>query len=336
MRLVAALPLGFAVAFMAPAPAPIDAEKFDVDRSHSEIGFAIRFMGLTDIRGRFKAFGGTIMYVERDVTKSTVSVLIQAKSIDTGIDLRDNDLRGPSFFAADSFPTIFFRSERIERDGEGGGVGFVARGPLTMRGVTRDIAIPFVIAHGKMKDAWGNTRIGFVGALKLDRPEFGITGNNFWNQVVDLSRMALADTVRIELNIQAETLNYDRITFGAQPGRKPLGAALLETITARGLGAATAQYALLKRDSTTAYSVGEAQLNTLGYKLLQLGRFDDAIALFKLNVDAFPQSPNVYDSLGEAYLRKGDRANARASYDRALALDPSNVGAMEVLRWLKT
>lgn len=311
---------------------PIDAEKFDIDRSHSEIGFAIRFMGLTTVRGRFDDFSGTIMYVERDVTRSTVSVLIQTKSIDTGIEMRDTDLRGPSFFAADSFPTMFFRSERIERDGD----GFVARGALTLRGVTRQVAIPFVMTHGKMKDAWGNVRIGFAGALKLARKDYGITGNNFWNQVVDLSRMALADTVAVELNIEGRVFNFERITFGAQPGTKSLGAALLETITARGRAAATAQYVALKRDSGSVYSTGEAQLNTLGYKLMQQGRLDDAIVVLKLNVEAFPESPNVYDSLGEAYLRKGDRANALANYERALALEPQNIGAMEVLRWLKT
>ena len=316
-----------------PRADTIDAEKFDLDRAHSEIGFAIRFMGLTNVHGRFKDFGGTIMYVERDVTRSSVSVLIRAKSIDTGVDMRDHDLVGPSFFNADSFPTIFFQSERIERAAD----GFVAKGSLTMRGVTKPVAIPFVMVHGKMKDAWGNTRIGFAGALRLARKDFGITGNNFWNSVVDLSRMALADTVEIELNVQAEQINFERISFGAQPGKKSLGAALMETYTARGLGggAVTAQYALLKRDSAAVYSVGEGQLNTLAYKVMQQGRIDDAIVLFKLNVDAFPQSGNVYDSLGEAYLRKGDRANALAAYQKALALDPQNVGAMEVVRWLE-
>jgi polyisoprenoid-binding protein YceI len=316
---------------LVPRNDTIDAEKFDLDRAHSEIGFAIRFMGLTNVRGRFKDFGGTIMYVERDVTRSSVSVLIQAKSIDTGVDMRDHDLVGPSFFNADSFPTIFFQSERIERAAE----GFVAKGPLTMHGVIKPVAIPFVMVHGKMKDAWGNIRIGFAGTLRMARKDFGITGNNFWNSVVDLSRMALADTVEIELNVQAEQINFERISFGAQPGKKPLGAALLETYSAKGLSAVTAQYALLKRDSAAVYSVGEGQLNTLAYKIMQQGRIDDAIALFKLNVEDFPQSGNVYDSLGEAYLRKGDRANALAAYQKSVALDPQNVGAIEVVRWLK-
>jgi len=334
LRAAAVLPLVAALALPAPAarrvgPA-IDAEKFDVDFSHSEIGFSIRFMGLTNVRGRFEEYAGTIMYVDKDVAKSTVSVLIQAKSIDTGTEFRDKDLRGPSFLNVDSFPTIFFQSTRIDRTGD----GFVARGSLTLRGVTRQIAIPFTQMHGKMKDGWGNTRIGFAGSLRLDRKDYGITGSNFWNQFVDLTRMALADTVEIDLTVEGIVWNFDRFNFPARPGTKSLAEALNQTLTERGLPAALAQYPELRRD-TAAYSTGEAQLNTLGYKLLQAGKVADAIAMFKVNVESFPQSSNVYDSLGEAYLVKGDRAGARHNYEKALALNPQNVGAMEVLRWLK-
>src|SRR5881628_2694051 len=119
---------------LAPRHDPaIAADKFDIDFAHSEIGFSIRFMGLTNVRGRFTEYAGTIMYVEKDLPRSTVSVLIQAKSIDTGTEFRDKDLRGPSFFNVDSFPTILFRSTRLERTED----GFVARGDFTLRGVTR-------------------------------------------------------------------------------------------------------------------------------------------------------------------------------------------------------
>ncbi|MGH7567399.1 MAG: YceI family protein [Gemmatimonadales bacterium] len=319
-----------ALLYNASEPA-VPAEKFDVDVAHSEIGFSIRFMGLTDVRGRFKEFRGTIMYVEGDPAQSTVTVLIRSKSIDTGSDWRDRDLRGASFFAVHSFPTISFRSTRVERTAD----GFAAHGPFTLRGVTRDIAIPFRMLHGKMKDAWGNTRIGFVGSLKLNRKDFGVTGTNFWNSVVDLSRMALADTVQVDLTIQGSVPNFERITFGARPNTRALGELLLQTLTDRGLEAAVAQHAALKGD-TVAYSVGESQLNTLGYKLLQRGRLDDAIRIFQVNAAAFPQSANVHDSLGEAYFLKGDRARARESYEKSLALDPDNAGAMEVLRWLRS
>ena len=312
-------------------PPALEAEMFGVDFAHSSVEFSIRFMGLTNVHGRFTDFAGTIMYLERDVTRSTITVIIKAKSIDTGVPTRDNDLRGHSFFATDSFPTITFQSTRIEKTES----GFVARGLFTLHGVTKELTIPFVQLHGKLKDGWGNTRVGFAGALKLNRHDFHIDGTNFWNQVIDLSRMALADTVNIDLAVEGIVWNFDRFEFGSRPGTRPIGAALQQTITEKGVGAARAQYALLTRDSAAAYTTGEGQLNTLGYKLLQAGRVDDAIAIFQLNVETFPQSSNVYDSLGEAYLAKGDRVNARVNYQRSLDLDPLNTGAIEVLRWLK-
>jgi polyisoprenoid-binding protein YceI len=305
------------------------AEKFDIDPAHSEVGFGIRFMGLTTVHGRFTDYHGTIMYVEADPSRSTVSVLIDARSIDTGVRLRDNDLRGPGFFATDSFPSIFFQSTRIER----GAAGFVAHGTLNMRGVTREVALPFAAMHGKMKDGWGHTRIGFAGAMRLNRHDYGVNGQNFWNQFVDLTRMTLADSVDIELTIEGFVIDFHANTFGVAPGKRSLGDSIFKVVTAQGLAAGLRLYPTLKADTAT-FSTGEAQLNLLGYKLLTQGRVDDAIAVFKVNVDAFPQSSNVYDSLGEAYLRKGDRAGARTNYRRSLELDPMNVGAMEVLRWL--
>lgn len=305
------------------------AQKFDIDPPHSEVGFGIRFMGLTTVHGRFTDYHGTIMYVDGDLVRSTVSVLIDARSIDTGVRLRDNDLRGPSFFAADSFPTIFFQSTRIEP----AATGFIAHGTLKMRGVTREVALPFTVMHGKMKDGWGHTRIGFAGAMRLNRHDYGINGQNFWNQFVDLSRMTLADSVDIELTIEGFVLDFHANTFGAAPGKRSLGDSLFKVIMAQGLAPGVRLYPKLKADTAT-FSVGEGQLNLLAYKLFSLGRVDDAITLFKMNVDAFPQSANVYDSLGEALLAKGDRAGARTNYGRALEMDPQNVGAMEVLRWL--
>ena len=325
----AALSLGASRVPPFPTEPLIDAEMFPFDGAHTEIGFSIRFMGLTNVRGRFNSFSGTIMYVEKDIARSTVTVSIQAKSIDTGSDWRDNDLRSPSFFAVDSFPTIFFQSARIEqRPG-----GFVVWGPLTMRGVTREIAIPFVVVHGKMKDAWENTRIGFAGSLRLNRKDYGITGTNFWNSVVDLTRMALADTVEIELNIQGRISNFERWSFPARPNTKSLGELMWQTINERGMEAAVAQHAQLKRD-TAAYSTGSLQLNIIGYKLLQRGRIDDAIRVFRLNLEAFPEEGALWDSLAEAYAANGDRALAIQHYENALAMDPHNTGAMEMLRWL--
>lgn len=332
---IRALPLAFAlVALPQPSLGPkpaVAAVKYDIDAAHSAVEFTIRFMGLTNVRGRFDDYAGTIMYYEKDPTRSTVSVIIKAKSIDTGNRFRDGDLRGESFFDVEKYPNITFRSVRLEKAGD----GFIAYGPFSMRGVNRDLAIPFTPLHPRMSDAWGNTRIGFTGHLMLNRKDFGISGSNFWNQAVDLRRMALGDSVTIELSVEGEIPNYDRWNFQSVDKKPPIGDSVLKVITSLGLKAGLDVYRQLKRDHGDEYSIGEGQLNLLGYKLLGQGRLEDAIEVFKLNLSLFPQSANVYDSMGEAYAAHGDRDLAIENYTKALAMDPESTGAAEMLRWLK-
>jgi polyisoprenoid-binding protein YceI len=312
-----------------PPDTLLQATKFDIDASHSAVEFSVRFMGLSRIRGRFAEFNGTVMYVDDDISRSTVSVLINTASLDTDNDWRDRDLR-ENFFQADSFPTILFRSTRVEKTGQ----GFVATGSLTMKGVTRTVSIPFLHTHGRMKDGWENIRIGFEGELKLNRKDFGVVGAPFWNRMVDLDRMAISDSVTIELNIQASLPNFDRWGLGGGP-KPSIGELVLKTIDSAGIDQAAARYRRLRQSEPEGYNFGEGQLNIVGYRLLQHGRIKEAVQVFRLNAEAHPQSSNVHDSLGEALAAAGDRANAIASYERSLALDPKNAGAMEMLRWLK-
>jgi len=325
------LPLlaGLIAAQAGPAPDTLDATKFDIDVSHSAVEFAVRFMGLSRVRGRFAEFRGTIMYVDGDLTRSTVSVLISTASIDTDNDTRDRDLRN-TFFNSDSFPIILFRSTRITRQGD----QFVATGPLMMKGVTREVSIPFTRIHGRTLDGWENIRIGFEGELKLNRKDFGVVGTPFWNRRIDLDRMAISDSVTIELNIQASLPNFDKWTLdgGAKPS---IGELVRRTMDSAGVDRAVERYRQLKLENADGYNFGEGQLNVLGYRLLQHHKAREAVAVLRLNAEAFPASANVYDSLGEAYAAAGDRKNAVINYEKALAMNPRNVGAMEMLRWLK-
>jgi polyisoprenoid-binding protein YceI len=309
----------------------IHPERFEIDAAHSEVGFSVRFMGLTNVHGRFRDYSGTIMYVSQDLMQSTVTVLIDTNSIDTGVEARDKDLRSVNFFHADSFPVISFQSRAIAK----GPQGFVLTGPFSMHGLTKEVAIPFQLMHDKMKDAWGNTRIGFVGSLTLSRKEFGIFGTDFWNSVVDPRRVAISDSVSIDLTIEGCQINWQKIGFGAGPGTRSLGEVVYNTVKKRGLKPAIDQYQKLRQDSSSVYSVGEGQLNTAGYRLLQEGKVNEAVRLFQLNVEQFPQSANVYDSLGEALIAGGEPKKARENYEKSLSLNPKNPGAMEAVRWLK-
>jgi hypothetical protein len=116
--------------------------------------------------------------------------------------------------------------------------------------------------------------------------------------------------------------------------RKSIDEALLTTITANGVDQAVKQYRELKATQPAAYNFDESELNTLGYQLLHANKFKEAIRIFELNVEAFPQSGDAYDSLGEGYLDDGDKAEAIASYRKSLELNPKNRNAVQTLEQL--
>ena len=330
------LPLAFAALLVGAAPAheagrpPIEATMYAIDNPHSAVEFTIRFMGLTKVRGRFTDYRGTVMFVEQDPARSSVSVVIRTESIDTDNDFRDKHLRSPDFFDAEKYPLITFQSTGVEKASG----GFQLTGPLTIHGVTREVTIPFTLVHGRMKDGWDNTRIGFLGSLSLNRKDFGVVGGNFWNRAIDLDRLALSDEVEVELAIQGRILNMERISF--DPQKKPsIGELLMKTISEQGIAAGVRRYAELKASQPDAYNFGESELNTLGYKLLQQGRVDEAVEVLKLNAATYPESANVYDSLGEAYAARGETELAIENYRKTLTIDPHTTSAIEMLRWLE-
>lgn len=190
--LAAVLAVAFGMAMTVPRAAAVDLYEFDP--VHSSIGFGVRHMVITTVRGKFNKFEGRILYDPENITQSSVEVTIEAASIDTGIQKRDNHLRSADFFDVEKHPQITFKSQRIEKTAE----GFVAHGPLTMHGVTRDVAIPFTVA-GPVKDAWGGLRIGAEANLAIDRRDWGLN----WNQALEAGGVLVDNNVRIELNIQA-------------------------------------------------------------------------------------------------------------------------------------
>jgi polyisoprenoid-binding protein YceI len=166
--------------------------KYDIDAAHSNIGFSVPIAGgLSTVRGKFSDFTVTIVYDDKDVTKSSVEAVIKAASVDTGIERRDNHLRNPDFFEVEKYPEITFKSNRIEKKGK----GFLAHGTFSMHGVTKEIAIPFTI-NGVNTDAkTGKTVLGATGKTTVNRRDYGI---NFANPA---NPTFLGDTIEIELNL---------------------------------------------------------------------------------------------------------------------------------------
>ena len=174
---------------------PIPAGEYKIDPAHSIIGFAIRHLEINWVEGRFKDFVGTIRYDESDVTKSSVEFTAKIESIDTGVEARDKHLRTADFFDATKYPEMTFKSTRVERKGKN---GYVLHGDLTLRGVTKPVALPFTIT-GAIKDPWGNTRFGVNAQTKINRRDYGIT----WGKALESGGLDVGNEVTIDLQLEA-------------------------------------------------------------------------------------------------------------------------------------
>jgi polyisoprenoid-binding protein YceI len=141
----------------------------NIDTNHSTVGFSIPILGgLSEVEGKFTEFKVAIQYDENDVTHSSVEATVMAASIDTGIPDRDKDLRGAGFFNVTVFPEIRFVSSSIQRRGD----GFVARGNLTLHGVTRPVEIPFAL---QVRKEAGKLLLSVRGDVTLNRDDYGIS-----------------------------------------------------------------------------------------------------------------------------------------------------------------
>ncbi|MDZ7265942.1 MAG: YceI family protein [candidate division KSB1 bacterium] len=169
-------------------------EKFEIDASHSNVLFTVRHMVIAKVTGKFKDFSGTIIYDEKDLSQSSVNVTIKVASIDTENEARDKHLRSEDFFNAAQDSLITFTSRKIEKRGE----GFVAVGDLTMRGVTKEIVLPFTLL-GTIKDPWGNKRLAVEARTTINRFDYGVK----WDKTLEGGNLIVGKEVEVNLNIEA-------------------------------------------------------------------------------------------------------------------------------------
>jgi polyisoprenoid-binding protein YceI len=167
---------------------------YQVDKAHSEVIFQVRHL-ITKVRGRFSDFSGAIEFDQEQPANSTVEFTIQASSIDTNEANRDTHLRSDDFFAAETFPTITFRSTTITPRGQS---LFDVEGDLTIRGITRRVVLP--VTHlGTAKDPWGNEKLAFEAETAINRKDFGLN----WNAALETGGFLVGDEVKVSLSIQA-------------------------------------------------------------------------------------------------------------------------------------
>ena len=171
MKRIPFVPLCLLFTTIVLAQVPPMARPYPIDNNHSTVGFSVPiFGGLSQVKGKFTDFTITLNNDEKDITKSNVSVVIKATSINTGIEGRDRHLRTADFFDVEKFPEITFKSERIEKKGK----QFIAHGPLTMHGVTKEIALPFTVNGTHTNPTNQKFAVGYSAKLVLNRRDFGI------------------------------------------------------------------------------------------------------------------------------------------------------------------
>lgn len=168
------------------------ADTYKIDPNHSTVGFSVSHLVINNVHGKFNEFTGSVV-VDGNAIKEANGT-IQAKSIDTGIAKRDAHLRTPDFFDAEKYPTITFTSKKTEKQGD----ETVVTGEFTMRGVTKEIALPMKLS-GPITDPWGGTRIGIHAKTKLSRKEFGIS----YNATSKTGSAVVGDEIEIEINAEA-------------------------------------------------------------------------------------------------------------------------------------
>ena len=168
---------------------------YSIDPWHTNVGFRVRHMGLAIVLGEFTDYTATISYVPDDITKSWVQFTAKVASLDTGVKQRDDHLRSADFFEVEKYPELTFRSTRIKRKSE---KTFIAYGDLTIKNVTKQVALP-VAFYGAIKDSQGQTRLGGSATLNINRLDYGIR----WSRALDNGSLVVDNNVQIELQFEA-------------------------------------------------------------------------------------------------------------------------------------
>lgn len=167
---------------------------FEVDPTHSSIGFVVRHLMVSKVRGHFADFSGTITLAE-DPMSSSVEVEAKVASVTTGEGQRDGHLKSADFFDTEQHPTITFKSTKVSGQK---GEKFVLEGDLTVHGVTKPVRLDAEFA-GVAQDPWGGQRIGFSAHTEIDREDFGLT----WNQALETGGVLVAKLAKVEIEAEA-------------------------------------------------------------------------------------------------------------------------------------
>ena len=170
------------------------ANTYEIDPSHSLVGFKVKHLAISNVFGKFTTFQGNFAYNPAEPTKASVEAVITVNSINTDEKKRDDHLRSNDFFNAQSFPEMKFKSKEVK---EVNGKSFKVAGDLTIRDVTKPVVLD-VTYEGSATDPWGKERAAFSASTKINRRDFGLS----WNKLLETGALVVGDEVTIQIEVE--------------------------------------------------------------------------------------------------------------------------------------
>jgi polyisoprenoid-binding protein YceI len=185
-----------AIAMLIALPVLAHADKWQIDPAHTNVEFTVRHMMISNVKGQFQKTSGTVTINGSDPASAKIDATIDATSIDTRVDKRDAHLKSPAFLDVDKFPTITFKSTKVEADGAD---KWKVTGDLTLHGVTKPVVLEVESSGKPIADPMGNTRAGASATTKIKRGDFGL----LWNQAIEGGGVMVGDEVAISIDVEA-------------------------------------------------------------------------------------------------------------------------------------
>ena len=170
------------------------AQTWNIDKAHSSVGFAVRHMVISKVKGYFRDFDAKATFDGKNIEAATIEATVKIASVDTDNADRDKHLISPDFFDAATYPTMTFKSKKITK---GTGDAFTMTGDLTIRGVTKEVTFTGQF-NGVIDDPWGNTRAGLTAATTINRQDFNVS----WDNKLQDGSLIVANDVDISLEIE--------------------------------------------------------------------------------------------------------------------------------------
>ncbi|MFN8390944.1 MAG: YceI family protein [Bdellovibrionota bacterium] len=171
------------------------AATYEIDPSHTSAQFSVRHMMLSNVKGEFTKVKGTVSYDPANVAASSVEATIDTSSVNTREPKRDDHLKSPEFFDAQKFPSMTFKSTKVEKGPDG---KLAVTGNLTIHGITKEVVLDVDGPTDEVKDPWGNFRRGASATVKLNRQDFGLK----WNKLLETGGVVVGDDVAITIDVE--------------------------------------------------------------------------------------------------------------------------------------